>query len=211
MHGLYPMFVELTGRRCVVIGGGAVAEGKVNGLLPVGAAVTVVSPVVSEALAAMARAGRIEHRRRRYRDGDLVDVALAFTATGDARVNAAVAAEGRRRGVWVNAADDPAHCDFILPAVVRRGALAIAVSTGGASPALARAVREEIERTIGGDYATLVDVAGDVRRALRAERHPVDAATWRAALDDRRFRWLVTRGEHAAARRRLRARLVQPC
>jgi siroheme synthase-like protein len=205
------MFVDLAGRRCVVIGGGAVAEGKVHGLLAAGAAVTVVSPTVTAALDAAAGAGRITHARRRYRDGDLVDAALAVVATGDAAVNAAVAAEGWSRGVWVNAADDPAHCDFILPAVVRRGALAIAVSTGGASPALARAVREEIERTIGADYATLVEVAGEVRRALRAERRVVDAATWRAALDDRRFRGLVTRGERAAARRRLRARLVEAC
>src|SRR5205085_1860672 len=80
-----------------------------------------------------ARAGRISHRRRAYRDGDLAGFALVFVATGDAGVNAAVAAEGRRRGVWVNAADDPAHCDFILPAIVRRGSLAVAVSTGGAS------------------------------------------------------------------------------
>lgn len=204
---LYPVFLEVAGRPCVVVGGGAVAEGKVNGLLAAGAAVTVVSPALTDVLREAAREGRIVHRHRVYRDGDLAGFALAFVATGDGAVNAVVAAEGRRRGVWVNAADDPAHCDFILPSVLRRGTLAVAVSTGGASPALARVVREEIERHVGDDYTMLVDVAGDVRRALRAERRPVDAATWRDALGDPRLRRLVARGDRTAARRRLRARL----
>jgi len=207
-RAMYPVFVDLAGRRCVVIGGGPVAEGKVNGLLAAGALVTVVSPTLTPALADAARAGRIGHRRRAYHESDLAGAVLAFVATADVAVNAAVAADGRRRGLLVNAADDPRHCDFILPSVLRRGALAVAVSTGGASPALARAVRQEIERTIGDDYATLVDVAGDVRRALRAEGRTVDAATWSAALGDRRFRRLVARGAHAAARRRLRAHLT---
>ncbi len=191
----------------MVVGGGGIAEGKVNGLLAASAVVTVVSPSLTDTLAEAARAGRITHRRRVYRDGDLAGFALAFVATGDVAINAAVAAEGRRRGVWVNAADDPSHCDFILPSVLRRGALSVAVSTGGASPALARAVREEIERHLGEDYTVLADVAGDVRRALRAERRPADAAAWRDALADPRFRRLVARGDRAAAGRRLRARL----
>jgi siroheme synthase-like protein len=201
------MVLELAHRACVVIGGGAVAEGKVTGLLAAGADVTVVSPTLTAALEAAADAGGISHRRHVYRDGDLAGAALAFVATGDVTVNAAVAAEGRRRGVLVNAADDPAHCDFMLPAVVRRGALAVAVSTGGASPALARAVREELEHHLGDDYATLVDVVGEVRRALRAEGRTARPDRWRAALADPRFRRLVARGERGAARRRLRARL----
>jgi precorrin-2 dehydrogenase/sirohydrochlorin ferrochelatase len=204
---LYPVFLEAAGRPCLVVGGGTVAAGKVNGLLAAGAAVTVVSPTLTGALHEAARAGRLVHHRRVYRDGDLLGFTLAFVATGDVAVNAAVAAEARRRGVWVNAADDAAHCDVILPSVLRRGALTVAVSTGGASPALARVVREEIERHVGADYTVLVDVAGDVRRALRAERRPVDAATWRDALADPRLRRLVARGDRAAARRRLRARL----
>jgi siroheme synthase-like protein len=202
------MFLEVAGRPCVVIGGGPIAEGKVNGLLAAGADVTVVSPALTDALAEAARAARIAHRPRAYRDGDLVGFTLGFVATGDRTVNAAVAAEGRRRGVWVNAADDPAHCDFILPAVMRRGALAVAVSTGGASPALARVVRDELEHHLGDDYAALVDVAGEVRRALRAEHRAADAGAWRDALADPRFRRLVARGERAAAGRRLRARLI---
>lgn len=205
--GLYPIFVEIAGRACLVVGGGSVAETKVGGLLAGGAQVTIVSPGLTDALAAAARAGRVGHRRRPYQDGDLAGFALAFATTGDPAVNAAVAAEGQRRGVWVNAADDPAHCDFILPAILRRGALAVAVSTGGASPALAGAVRDEIDRHLGDDYVALVDIAGEVRRALRAEHRRVDPRAWRAALADARFRSLVATGRSVAAGRWLRARL----
>jgi len=206
--GFYPVFLDLTGRRCVVIGGGPVAEGKVTGLLAAGADVTVISPTVTTGLAEAARTRRISHRQRVYRDGDLAGAGLAFAATGDVAVNAAIAGEGARRGVLVNAADDPAHCDFILPSVLRRGALAIAVSTGGTSPALARVVRDELERHVGEDYATLAGVAGEVRGALRVEHRPASAAAWRAALADRDFRRLIASGRRAAARRRLRSRLV---
>jgi siroheme synthase-like protein len=208
---LYPIFVELEGRPCLVVGGGAVAEGKVNGLLAASADVTVVSPALTPALMGAAREGRIHHHRRAYRDGDLAGFTLAFAATGERDVNAAVAAEGERLGVWVNAADDPAHCDFILPSVLRRGALTVAVSTGGASPALARAVREDLERHLGEEYAALVDVAGEVRRALRAEHRGADANAWRDALADPYLRHLVAGGLLAAARRRLRARLEAAC
>src|SRR5262245_8069288 len=108
----YPVVADLTDRPCVVIGGGAVAERKVEGLLAAGAVVTVVSPTLNQGLALLARDGRIRHAGRRYRPGDLARKALAFVATGDRRIAAAVAREGRRRGVWVNAADDPEHCDF---------------------------------------------------------------------------------------------------
>jgi precorrin-2 dehydrogenase / sirohydrochlorin ferrochelatase len=135
----YPLVLDLKGRRCVVVGGGTVAERKVDGLLAAAAEVTVVSPKLSDKLEA--RAAR----------GDLAGAALAFVATGDTRLAAAIAREGRSQGVWVNAADDPEHCDFFLPSVLRRGPLLVAVATGGGSPALARAVREEIERLLPGD------------------------------------------------------------
>jgi siroheme synthase-like protein len=209
--GAYPLFVDLAGRSCLVIGGGPIAAGKVKGLLAAGAAVTVVSPTLVDALADAVRAGRIACRDRPYRDGDLAGFALAFAATGDVAINAAVAGEGRRTGVWVNAVDDPAHCDFIVPAVLRRGALTVAVSTGGASPALARAVREELEHHLGDEYAALVDVAGEVRRALRLGQRRVDARAWHDALNDPRFRRLVTEGRRALASHRLRARLEAAC
>jgi siroheme synthase-like protein len=209
--GYYPLFVDLAGRACLVVGGGDIAEGKVQGLLAAGASVTVVSPTLVASLAEAARAGRLEHRRRGYRDGDLAGFALAFAATGEPTVNAAVAREGRRSGVWVNAVDDPAHCDFIVPALLRRGSLTVAVSTGGASPALARAVREELEQHLGDDYAALVDVAGEVRRELRAGHCRDDARAWHEALNDPRLRRLVTEGRRGLASDRLRARLTAAC
>jgi siroheme synthase-like protein len=201
----YPLFMDLAGRACVVIGGGIIAEGKVLGLLAAAADVTVVSPTLIDALADAARTGRISHHRRCYREGDLAGFVLAFAATGDQDVNAAIAAEGRRARVWVNAVDDPSHCDFIVPALVRRGALTVAISTGGASPALARAVREDLERHLGEEYAALVEVAGDVRRELRDRARRVDAGAWHAALTDPGFRRLVAEGRRGLASRRLKA------
>jgi siroheme synthase-like protein len=209
--GHYPLFVDLHGRPCLVIGGGAIAEGKVRGLLDAGAAVTVISPTLTPHLTADVAAHTIRHHARAYRDGDLAGFVLAFAATGDLGVNGAVAAEGRGRGVWVNAVDDPAHCDFIVPSILRRDALTVAVSTGGASPALARVVREELETYLGNDYAALTEIAGSVRRELFAERRRVDGRAWGAALRDRGFRRLVVEGRPALARRRLRARLEAAC
>ncbi len=140
--GYFPVLLDLTGRRCLMVGGGPVAERRITGLLAAGARVTVISPRTTPTLAALAAEGRIELESRGYREGDLAGADLAFVATDAGEVNMAVAREARERGVWVNAADDPAHCTFILPAVVRRGDLTVAVATGGSSPALARAVRE---------------------------------------------------------------------
>jgi len=110
----YPLVVDLEGRKCVVIGGGGVAERKVEGLLAADAMVTVVSPRLSQRLETRVTNGEIQHHRRRYQRGDLAGASLAFVATGDPRLAATVAREGRSRGVWVNAADDPEHCDFFL-------------------------------------------------------------------------------------------------
>ncbi|HEV8676610.1 MAG TPA: bifunctional precorrin-2 dehydrogenase/sirohydrochlorin ferrochelatase [Methylomirabilota bacterium] len=178
----YPIFLALDGQPCLVVGGGPVAERKVEGLLATGAAVTVVSPTLNPGLDARAREGRIRHLGRAYRSGDLTGYRLAFVATDEAAVNAAVAQDGAAAGVWVNAADDPAHCDFILPSVLRRGELQIAVATGGASPALSRAIREELEAYFTADYAALTDVAADVRRELRARGQAASPAAWQAAL-----------------------------
>ena len=203
---LFPLFVELQDQRCVVFGGGAVAERKVVALLEAGAVVTVVSPTLSAALAALASAGRIAHAPRRYVAGDLAGAMLAFAATDDGAVNADVAREGRARGVWVNAADDPAHCAAILPAVVRRGAVTVAVSTGGASPALARAVRERLERALPDAYGPLAEIAKTTRADLRAAGRRASADDWLAALDDG-LRSLLRGEPLEQAAQRVRARL----
>ena len=203
---LFPLFVDLESRPCVVFGGGAVAERKVVALLDARAVVTVVSPVLSAALERLASIGRIAHVPRRYVAGDLAGATLAFAATDDGSVNADVAHEGRVRGVWVNAADDPAHCDAILPAVFHRGAVTVAVSTGGASPALASAVRQRLERALPDAYAPLAEIAAAARHDLRAAGRRASGDDWRAALDEGLVALLE--GEPSAeAARRLRERL----
>jgi precorrin-2 dehydrogenase/sirohydrochlorin ferrochelatase len=203
----YPICVDMAGRACLVVGGGRVAERKVSGLLESGARVTVVSPALTARLEAWAKEGRISVIRRDYEIGDLADQSLAFVATDDGEANAAVAAEARAAGILINAADDPAHCDFIIPAVLTRGALTVAVSTGGASPALSRAVRDELETHFDRDnYASLLEVAADVRARLRERACPQPWERWRQALDGE-VRRLVTTGRLAEARERLMGRL----
>ncbi len=204
--GYYPIVLELAGRPCLVIGGGAVAERKVEGLLAAGATVTVVSPELAPGLAALVAAGRLRHVARAYRAGDLASAQLAFVATDDGVVNEAVAREGRERGVWVNAADDPAHCDFLLPSVLRRGDLVVAVATGGASPALSRAIREELEGYFTEDYAALAEVVAEVRQEMKARGRLPDAEAWRRALDGD-LRRLVAEGRRDEAKARLTWRL----
>jgi len=205
--GYYPIFLDMSDRPCLVLGGGPVAERKVEALLAVGARLTVISPVVTERLESWAREGRIRVVARRYRSGDLDGYALAFAATDEGGVNAAVAGEGQAAGVWVNAADDPAHCDFILPSVLRRGDLVVAVATGGASPALSRAVREELETYVTEDYAVLAEVVTEVRRELRDSARRPDWEAWRQALDGD-LRRLIAEGRREEAKARLLRRLT---
>jgi len=197
--GYYPVFLELGGRRCLVVGGGEVAAGKVRGLLEAGAQVTVVAPRLAESLRGLLEAGKLRHTPREYREADLEGHELCFVATDDGLVNGRVAADCRRRGIWVNAADDPANCDFILPAVVRRGEVVVAASTGGASPALARRLREELTAFLDEDYAPLADLLRDARSEVRSRGLKVDPETWQRAIDAR-LRALVAQRRLGEAR-----------
>ena len=180
--GFYPIFLDVSRRRCVVIGGGPVAERRVEGLLSAGAAVTVVSPAITDGLEKLAREGAVRYMARGYEAGDIEGFDLVFVATDDGVANQAVFSEARSRAVWINSADDPENCDFILPAVVRRGDLSVAISTGGASPATTRAIREELENYFTADYARLVQIAGEVRRELREQSIVASARVWNEAL-----------------------------
>lgn len=202
----YPVVLDLRARPVLVVGGGAVAERKVEGLLEAGGRVTVLSPTLTPRLADWVAEGRIRHVARAYRDGDVPGYHLVFVATSDGAVNAAVARAARGAGVWVNVADEPRHCDFTLPSVLRRGALTVAVATGGASPALSRAVREELERHLTDDYAALAGLVGEVRRELRARHASPDGDRWRRALQDD-LRGLLRDGRYQEAKQRLLARL----
>lgn len=208
--GYYPIFLELSDRRCVVIGGGEVAERKAEGLLEAGASVTVISPALTPRLEFLEAQGRIKHVKRHYDIGDLAGFQLAFVATDDRAVNGVVALEGRSRGIWVNAADDPANCDFILPSVLRRGELVVAVATGGVSPALSRVIREELEAYFTEDYAALTQVVAEVRRDLHERGTRPSAEAWRGALT-RELRRLIAEGRQEEAKAYLIGRLGVGC
>ena len=177
-----------------------------DGLLAADARVTVVSPSLTPALLTLAAEARLHWRPREYLAGDAAGFALVMVATSDASVSKTIAAECRERGIWINCADDPGRCDFILPAVFRRGALTVAVSTGGVSPTMARLVREELEARLPDDLALLTDVMGDVRRSLREGGIALDAERWWQALDGE-LRSLAAAGRTAEAQARLRERL----
>jgi precorrin-2 dehydrogenase/sirohydrochlorin ferrochelatase len=165
----YPIFLRVAGRPCVVVGGGEVAARKVESLLAADARVTVVAPALVPALAALAAREAIEHAARPYRQGDFAGAALAFAATDDEALHAALARDAEAAGVPLNVVDRPQWCSFIVPSVLRRGELAVAVSTGGGSPALARRVRQDIERQLGPEYERALDVLARLRRHLRAQ------------------------------------------
>ncbi len=168
MPDYFPAFLDLRGRRCLVVGGGLIAARKVRGLLACGARITVVSPVLVPSLARVAAAGRVQHRGRVFRKADARGALLIIAATGVAAADDAVAEAARRHGALVNAVDRPARCDFIYGSVLRRGQLQIAVSTGGRAPALAREIRRRLEAIVGVEYATLVERVGRARRRARA-------------------------------------------
>ena len=200
--GYYPIFVELQDRRCLVIGGGREAQRKVEGLLAAGGNVTVIAPKLTRDLQDLLAEGRIDLQQREYREGDLERYEVVMVATNDGAVNADVAAEGKRRRIWVNAADDTKNCDFILPAVVRRGRITIAASTGGASPALARRLREELEAYMTDDMPALADLLAEVREELRSRGIAPDAEVWQQAIDEE-LRLLLVQRKHRQAKARL--------
>lgn len=164
-HG-YPIFLEVRGRLCLVVGGGAVAERKVRALLEQGATVRVVGPTLTPALAAKVAAGHVAHRNRPFAPADLTGAFLAFAATDDPAVNAAVAAAAEAARVPVNVADDPSRSTFLVPSTFQRGEVTVAVSTGGASPALAKRLRAELEEKVGEEYAALARLLGEARREV---------------------------------------------
>ena len=173
----YPVFAVIENRPCLVVGGGAVGERKVQDLLAAGARVTVVSRNLTPALADLASRGKISYLSENFDDTHVEGMALVMAATDDPEVNARVSAAARNRAVWVNVADDPEHCTFIVPAQVKRGDLTLAISTNGASPALARKVREELQEHFGPEYGPYLDLLRRVRTRLLTERraHPDNA------------------------------------
>jgi precorrin-2 dehydrogenase / sirohydrochlorin ferrochelatase len=162
---LFPMFVKLEGRPCLVVGAGRVAEAKIRSLLVTGAAVRVVGRSPTSVVKGLARTGKISWTPREFEPGDLDGVVVVVSATSSG-VNERVCWEARQRGVLCNVVDEPLRCDFYYPAVVRRGDLQIAISTGGNSPALAQRLRKELEKRFGPEYESWVRELGKERKKL---------------------------------------------
>ena len=169
-HPYYPIFLDVEGRNVLVVGGGSVSARKAEALLQSGAHVTVVAPEIADEIALLS----VTIERRRYEASDLADRTLVIAATNDPDVNARIARDCRERGILVNVVDATELCDFILPAVIEQGSVQIAVSTGGKSPALARALKRDLHRVFGAEWAELNDLLGELReRAIAAL--PTDA------------------------------------
>ena len=179
----FPVFLDVRRKKCVVIGGGQIAFRKIRTLLDCGASVTVISPVLHPDLSELANKKSIQVIRRSYKSRDLKGAFIVIAATGTKETNRKVAKEAGRVGALVNVVDDPEPSDFIVPSVVRRGDLTIAISTGGMSPALARKIRTRLEDSFGEEYALLVSLVEEVRSTLRRKGIRVNAERWQNALD----------------------------
>lgn len=159
----YPVYLDLRGRDALVVGGGAIAEGKASQLVKAGARVTVVSPELTEGLRGLVENGEINHRSRCFVEEDLSGVFLVISSTDDRVVNEAVAEAAARRSLLCNVVDQPDLCNFITPALITRGDLQISVSTGGGSPTLTQRVKREIAALIGEEYGALLELAAEMR------------------------------------------------
>jgi precorrin-2 dehydrogenase / sirohydrochlorin ferrochelatase len=168
MSSLFPMFLKLTGKRCLVIGAGKVGEPKIGGLIDTGARLHVIALQASELVRAWAKAGKITLELRAFRLGDLDGAFLTVVATGSRGLNESIYREAQQRGVLCNVVDVPEFCDFYYPAVVRRGDLQIAISTNGQSPSLAQKLRQQLERQFGPGYERWVAELGETRRLVLA-------------------------------------------
>jgi precorrin-2 dehydrogenase/sirohydrochlorin ferrochelatase len=165
---LFPMFMKLTGRPCLVVGAGKVGEPKIGGLLETGARIRVVALDASPTVREWAKAGKVELELRPFRADDLDGVFLAVVATSSRTLNERVYDEAQKRGVLCNVVDVPDLCDFFYPSIVRRGDLQIAVSTAGQTPSLAQKIRQQLEKQFGPAYAAWVAELGETRKLILA-------------------------------------------
>jgi siroheme synthase-like protein len=196
----YPIFLKISRKKCVVVGGGRVALRKVRALLEYGANVEVISPDPCPELIGLAERGQIRILHRHYRPGDLRKAFVAIAATDSSALNQQVIKEAKGKAVLVNVVDDLENSDFIVPSYVRRGALTIAVSTAGRSPALARKIRTKLEKELGDEYASLVRLIGEVRAEVRRQGIKVTGDDWQEALDLDLMIDLLKRGDDQKAK-----------
>ena len=168
MSSLFPMFMKLEGRRCLVVGAGKIGEPKIGGLLETGARLHVIALEATEIVHEWANAGKITLEIRAFDSSDLEGAFMAVVATSSRELNASIYRQAQDRGVLCNVVDVPEYCDFYYPAVVRRGDLQIAISTNGQSPALAQKLRQQLERQFGHGYTRWVAELGETRKLVLA-------------------------------------------
>ena len=222
--GYYPVFWEMGDRPVLLVGGGNVADEKVHKLIDAGARVTIVAPSLIPEVHHYVEEGLASWIEREFAPGDTEGFEVVMVATDDGEVNRQVADEARSRDIWVNAADDVDNCDFILPSLAKRGKIAIATSTGGSSPALARWLRERMEEFLTADVEALGDLLAEVRVLARQRDHEcpdgcdltrpappllckqcpnrIAADTWQDAIDDE-LQSLLRGGNYEAAKERI--------
>lgn len=178
---LFPLFLKLDNRPCVVVGAGSVAEEKLKGLLDTGATLTVVAPQATQQILDWARSARLDYRARAFQPSDLDNQFLVVAATNDTVLHEQISSEARKRNVLCNIVDVPELCDFYYPAVVRRGALQIAISTSGQCPALAQRLRKNLESQFGPEYEQWLAYLGQARDLLQSDQS-LDPETRKARL-----------------------------
>lgn len=163
----FPLFLKLNNRKCIVVGGGKVAERKLAHLASSGAEIVLISPVINDNIRPMADNGQLTWISRGYNKGDIKGAFMVFITTDDRNINKLIREEAAEADILVNVADKPDECDFIYPSIIERGDLTIAVSTGGKSPAMCKRVREQIEKNIGREYEQYLELAGDLRQKVK--------------------------------------------
>ena len=201
MNTYYPVYIQLRDQPCVVIGGGKIAEGKVEGLLAVKAKVTVIAPNLTPHLHDLAEEKQITYLARTYRRGDLTGAFMVICATDQAEMNHQVWQEASANQQLVNVVDDTPRCNFIAPSILRKGDLTIAISTSGKAPALAVRLRERLQHEIGSEYERFLELAGELRKPLAQHIPDFEArkALWYELVDSEILDALA-RGDESSAR-----------
>ncbi len=204
MTTYYPVYIQLHEQACVVVGGGKIAEGKVDGLLAAGARVTVVSPNLTPRLYKLAEQGQVAYILRSYQPGDLTGAFLVICATDQSEINHQVWEEASANRQLVNVVDDTPHCNFIAPAILRKGDLTISISTGGKAPALAVRLKEKLQKEIGPEYERFLALAGQLREPLAHQIPDFETrkAIWYELVDSDTLD-LLARGDETAAIERI--------
>lgn len=201
MNTYYPVYIQLREQPCVVIGGGKIAEGKVDGLLAAEANVSIISPDLTSHLHDLVNQKQVAHFARAYQPGDLTGAFMVICATDQAEINHQVWQEATSNHQLVNVVDDTPRCNFIAPSILRKGDLTIAISTSGKAPALAVRLKERLQREIGPEYERFLELAGELRQPL-AQHIPdfeIRKALWYELVDSEILD-VLARGDEASAR-----------